>query len=77
MPVTFSLLIYSFVFGSLAFNCSAKLNRSQTLFGEPEVNMLFSAKPYTVSNESENPAPHRGSGRMDLSQSLKNPFHIG
>ncbi|MBD2439407.1 heterocyst-inhibiting protein PatX [Nostoc sp. FACHB-110] len=74
MRVTFSLLVSSLVFGSLALNCQEKFNHSHTLSSTTETKMLFSAKPKPKPNEPENPTPHRGSGRRDLIESLGNAF---
>lgn len=74
MRVTFSLLVSSLVFGSLALNCQGKFNHSHTLRSTTETKMLFSAKPKPKPNEPENPTPHRGSGRRDLIESLSNAF---
>ncbi|WP_370568003.1 heterocyst-inhibiting protein PatX [Fortiea sp. LEGE XX443] len=64
------------MFGSLAFNCQEKLNRSHTLLDDREVQMLFSAKPKPKPNEPKKTTPHRGSGRRDLSESLNHAFPI-
>ncbi|MBD2302644.1 hypothetical protein H6G80_34550 [Nostoc sp. FACHB-87] len=79
MRVTFSLLVSSVVLGSLVFNGSDSLNRSYMLIGDTGGKMLLSAKPKPKpkSNEPENPAPHRGSGRRDLIESLNNAFPVG
>lgn len=76
MRVTFSLLVSSLVFGSLAFNCQEKFNRSHPLLAATGSQLLFSAKPKPKPkpNEPENPTPHRGSGRRDLIESLNNAF---
>jgi len=76
MRVTFSLLVSSLVFGSLAFTCHEKLNSSHTLLSTTGAQLLFSAKPKPKPkpNDPDDPTPHRGSGRRDLMESLNNAF---
>jgi hypothetical protein len=76
MRVTFSLLVSSLVFGSLAFDFQEKLNRSHTVPSTTGSQQLFSAKPKPKPkpNVPENPTPHRGSGRRDLIESLNKAF---
>lgn len=77
MRVTFSLLVSSLMFGSLAIHCSEKFNHSHIILGNTGVQMLFSSKPKPKPNEPENPTPHRGSGRKDLIESLNNASVTG
>lgn len=76
MRVTFSLVVSSLVFGSLAFNCQEVLNRSHTLTSVTGAPQLFSSKPKPKPkpNEPEKPTPHRGSGRRDLIESVNHVF---
>ncbi|MBD2446528.1 hypothetical protein H6G76_05005 [Nostoc sp. FACHB-152] len=76
MRVTFSLLVSSLVFGSLAFDCQEKLNRSHTLSSATAPQQLLSAKPKPKPkpNVPDNPTPHRGSGRRDLIESINKAF---
>lgn len=64
MRATISLLITSLVFGSLAFNRHAIANRLSNLF----LSFSFEEQFISVTNQPEEPIPHRGSGRRQLMQ---------
>jgi hypothetical protein len=78
MRATFSLLVSSLVFGSLAFNCQENFNYSHSPLSAIGSPLLLSAKPKPKPkpNEPEDPNPHRGSGRRDLIEYVHKAFPV-
>jgi hypothetical protein len=67
MRATISLLITGLVFGSLAFNRHAIANcLSSLLVSFSDSEQLISGEPKPT--KTEQPVPHRGSGRRQLMQ---------
>jgi hypothetical protein len=74
MRAAISLLISSLVFGPLASNCQAMVNHlSYGLPSTPASEQWLSA----ASEQASDDAPrHRGSGRREVTQKLKNIYTV-
>ncbi|MEH2123639.1 heterocyst-inhibiting protein PatX [Nostoc sp.] len=72
MRAAISLLISSLVFGPLAFNCQAMVNHLSTgLPSTPTSEQWLSA----ASEQASDDAPrHRGSGRREVTQKVRNIY---
>ncbi|MEH2366180.1 heterocyst-inhibiting protein PatX [Nostoc sp.] len=74
MRAAISLLISSLVFGPLAFNCQAMVNHLSTgLPSTPTAEQWLSA----ASEQASDDAPrHRGSGRREVTQKVRNIYAV-
>ncbi len=73
MRAVISLLLLSMVMGSLALNCKGIINPLSRLLlalSSGDELVLATLEP----NQTENPLPHRGSGRKELRSNRGNVY---
>ncbi|MBE8965020.1 MAG: heterocyst-inhibiting protein PatX [Nostoc sp. EfeVER01] len=74
MRAAISLLVSSLVFGPLAFNCQAMVNHLST--GLPSTPTL-EQRLLAASEQASDDAPrHRGSGRREVTQKVRNIYAV-